>query len=288
MNMTSHQTNLLPVALTIAGFDPSGGAGIIADIKTFTAFGCFATAAVTSLTFQNTIGVFGARTSTAEDVRGQVLPIIEDFEIAALKTGMLPTRDVIEEVARLVRERKLPAPVVDPVVSSTSGYDLIDAAALETLKRELFPLARVITPNIPEAERLTQLKINDENAMRHAAKILREKGARSVLVKGGHLKASRKAEGGRRKGDEEKSLAIDVLDDEGTVTVFRAPRIEMLATHGTGCTLAAAIAACLAHGLTLKQAVEKAKAFVTEAIRRAPPIGHGARPLNHNILTSDF
>src|SRR4051812_47728463 len=166
--MSNPEGNRLPVALSIAGFDPSGGAGVVADVKTFTAFGCFATAAVTSLTFQNTTGVFGAVHQTARDVRAQVLPVVEDFRVACAKTGMLPTREVIAEVARLFRETDLPAPVVDPVVRSTSGYDLIDDEALAALVSELLPLARVLTPNIPEAERITGLKIEDEDAMRRA------------------------------------------------------------------------------------------------------------------------
>jgi len=171
------------VALTIAGFDPSGGAGIIADVKTFAAFGCFATAAITSLTFQNTTGVFGAAHQTAAAVRAQILPIVEDFEVAGVKTGMLPTGEVIAEVARLFRETKLPPPIVDPVVRSTSGFDLIDNEALDALKTELMPLARVVTPNIAEAERITGLRIVDEEGMRRAARVMREMGARAVLVK---------------------------------------------------------------------------------------------------------
>jgi len=164
------QLNVPPVVLTIAGFDPSGGAGVAADIKTFTAFGCFATAAITSLTFQNTTDVFGAAHQPAEVVRNQVLPIVEDFTVAGMKTGMLPTREVIREVARLLRETALHeiAPVVDPVVRSSSGYDLIDDAALAALQAELLPLARVVTPNIPEAERLTKLTITDEAGMHRA------------------------------------------------------------------------------------------------------------------------
>src|SRR5919205_1012770 len=199
-----------PVVLTIAGFDPSGGAGVVADVKTLAAFGCFAAAAVTSLTYQNTTGVFGASHQTAETVRAQVLPVVEDFKVAGAKTGMLPTREVIEEVARLFRETNLPAPVVDPVVRSTSGYDLIDDEALTALVSELLPLARVLTPNIPEAERITGLKIEDEAGMRRAARAMREMGARAVLVKGGHLRE--KAEGGRRKA-EGGPAAIDILDD---------------------------------------------------------------------------
>ncbi|HVF56307.1 MAG TPA: bifunctional hydroxymethylpyrimidine kinase/phosphomethylpyrimidine kinase [Pyrinomonadaceae bacterium] len=268
--MSASESNPPPVALTIAGFDPSGGAGVIADVKTFNAFGCFATAAVTSLTYQNTTGVFGAAHQTAEAVRAQVLPVVEDFRVAGAKTGMLPTREVILEVARLFRETslRLPAPVVDPVVRSTSGYDLIDDAALDALKSELLPLARLLTPNIPEAERITGEPIRDEEEMRLAARRMREMGARAVLVKGGHL-----------AGGE----AVDVLDDEGRVLIFRAARIETTSTHGTGCTLAAAIAACLARGLTLEEATRAAKRFVTEAILRAPRLGHGHGPINHNV-----
>jgi hydroxymethylpyrimidine kinase/phosphomethylpyrimidine kinase len=196
----------MPVALTVAGFDPSGGAGVVADVKTFTAFGCFAAAAVTSLTFQNTTGVFGAMHQTAATVRAQVLPVIEDFAVACAKTGMLPTREVIAEVAGLFRETRLPAPVVDPVVRSTSGYDLISDGALAALVSELLPLARVLTPNLPEAERITGLKIEDEDGMRRAARLMREMGARAVLVKGGHLKSSDELCG---RNDECEPAAVD-------------------------------------------------------------------------------
>jgi hydroxymethylpyrimidine/phosphomethylpyrimidine kinase len=264
--MTTDQADAPRVALTIAGFDPSGGAGIVADIKTFTAFDCFGVAAVTSLTFQNTLGVFGAVHQTAETVRAQVLPVVEDFQVACAKTGMLPTREIIEEVARLFREEALPAAVVDPVVRSTSGYDLIDDAALNVLIRELLPLARLLTPNIPEAERITGLQITDEEGMHRAARVMRELGARAVLVKGGHLTGE----------------ALDLLDDEGRVTVFRGERIDTTSTHGTGCTLAAAITACLGRGMSLEESVGTAKRFVTEAIRRAPRIGHGHGPINNS------
>ena len=258
-----------PVVLTIAGFDPSGGAGVAADIKTFTAFGCFATAAITSLTFQNTTGVFGAAHQTAETVRAQVLPVVEDFTIAGVKTGMLPTREVIREVARLLRETALrdAAPVVDPVVRSTSGYDLIDNEALAALQSELLPLVRVVTPNIPEAERLTGLTILDEEGMRRAAHLIREMGARAVLIKGGHLTGE----------------ALDLLDDGGEVHVFRALRLDSTSTHGTCCTLAAAIAAGLAHGQPLHAAVAAAKRYVTAVIRHAPPLGHGFGPLGFQM-----
>jgi hydroxymethylpyrimidine kinase/phosphomethylpyrimidine kinase len=266
MVMTVHGSNPPPIALTIAGFDPSGGAGVVADIKTFTAFDCFAVAAVTSLTFQNTSGVFGAAHQTAETVRAQVMPVIQDFSVACAKTGMLPTREVVAEVARLFLETDLPAPVVDPVIRSTSGYDLIDDDALSALLRKLMPLARLVTPNIPEAERITGLTIDDEEGMRRAARVMREMGARAVLVKGGHLGI---ADSGLLIAEGAPS-ATDVLDDEGRVTLFQGEWIETTSTHGTGCTLSAAIAACLGRGLSLEKAIETAKHFVTNAIRHAP------------------
>ncbi len=282
----------LPIALTIAGLDPSGGAGVIADIRTFAAFGCFGTAAITSITFQNTTGVFGAVHQTAATVRAQVKPIVDDFIVSCAKTGMLPTREIIAEVAMLFRGL-LPAPVVDPVMRATAGDDLINDDAVSCLVSDLFPLARVVTPNIPEAERLTGSTVRDERAMRLAAKEIRKMGARAVLVKGGHL--ARQEAGGRRQeaGAErreagtraEKDIsaprpeAIDVLDDDGKITVFRDDLIVGREIHGSGCTLSAAIAAGLGKGLTLEEAVHQAKRFVTEAIRLSPKLGHGAQPL---------
>jgi hydroxymethylpyrimidine kinase/phosphomethylpyrimidine kinase len=257
------------VVLTIAGLDPSGGAGIIADIKTFSAFGCFAAAAITSITFQNTTGVFGAVPQSAETVRGQIEPVIEDFRIAALKTGMLPTREIIEEVARLVKENDLKNFVVDPVVRSTSGFDLIDDEALRVLVEKLFPLADVITPNIPEAERIAGFKIETIEDINVAAKIMQRRGARNVLIKGGH----------RVKSESRK--AKDFLFTGDDLHIFEADFIETTATHGTGCTLAAAIAANLANGKSLVEAVEISKNFVTEAIRSAPNLGRGHSPINH-------
>lgn len=261
-----------PVCLTIAGHDPSGGAGIIADIKTFTAFGCFATAAITSLTFQNTTGVFGAVNQTAESVRGQVEPVIQDFQIASVKTGMLPTGEVIEETARLVKENDLPNFVVDPVVRSTSGFDLINDAALQVLIEKLFPLALVVTPNIAEAERISGVKIDSFERMREAAAKIYELGAKNVLVKSGHLIHEGKTR--------------DLLFDGESFEVFSGVYIETNATHGTGCTLASAIAANLARGEDLITAISIAKNFVTEAIRRAPRLGHGNPPVNHGFTAT--
>lgn len=266
----------LPIALSIAGLDPSGGAGVLADVRTFAAFACFPTAAITSLTFQNTTGVSGALHQSAATVRAQVLPIVADFSIAGAKTGMLPTREVIGEVARLFKETNLPAPVVDPVMRATSGDDLIDDDAVGCLIADLFPVAALVTPNIPEAERLTGLSIIDEQTMRAAAQRIRELGARAVLLKGGHLLSQRRALSGTQP---ELMEALDVFDENGSVTILRAELISGGEVHGSGCTLSAAIAACLARGMSLAEAVETAKRFITDAIRNAPAIGHGSRPL---------
>ena len=250
-------------ALTIAGFDPSGGAGVLADARTFAAFGLQTSAVITSLTLQNPERVFGALHQTAEAVRGQIDPLVKSQLFACTKTGMLPTREVVIEVARLFRETDLPRPVVDPVIMSSSGQRLMDADALSVLLDELMPLARLITPNIPEAEALTGTTINSEADMRRAAEILRDRGARAVLIKGGHLL------GGDAGGTPAVPVeeAIDVLDDERTVTVFREPRVVGAELHGSGCMLSAAIAAGLGKGRLMKEAVNEAKSFVLEAIR---------------------
>lgn len=289
------------VVLTIAGLDPSGGAGIIADIKTFSAFGCFATAAVSSLTFQNTVSVFGAESQTAETVRRQVEPILEDFEVSAIKTGMLPTREVIVEVARIVSEHKLENFVVDPVVRSTSGFDLIDDEALKALIEKLFPISDLITPNIPEAERISGIKIKSEDDLEKAAKIMQDLGAKNVLIKGGHFfdvntsakadinkradKSPDNADAGQSAGNRQSA---DRLWTEEDVYIWKSEYIETTSTHGTGCTLSAAIAANLALGKSLTESIETAKKFVTEAIRTSPNIGKGHSPVNHLIDISEL
>jgi hydroxymethylpyrimidine kinase/phosphomethylpyrimidine kinase len=259
-----------PVCLTIAGLDPSGGAGIIADIRTFSAFGCFPAAAVSSITFQNTVGVFGAEHQSSESVRLQVEPIIEDYDIATAKTGMLPTREVIEETARLIRSIVDIPLVVDPVVRSTSGFDLIDDDALRSLIGVIFPLSNVVTPNLPEAERIAGMKIVSAADVRTAAKAMQSMGAKNILIKGGHL----------FKESAEPRKAVDHLFIGDEVHVLESDYIETTATHGTGCTLAAAVAANLALGKNLVEAVRIAKEFVTEAIRTAPMLGHGHSPIN--------
>ena len=270
------------VCLTIAGLDPSGGAGIIADIETFTAFGCYATCAITSLTFQNTTGVFGAVHQTAATVRGQIEPILQDFEIAALKTGMLPTREIIEATAHIIRENNLNNLVVDPVVRSTSGYDLIDDEALRVLIKELFPLSAIVTPNLPEAERIARMQIKNEADIKQAAQIMQSFGAENVLIKGGHLlEGKRRKVKGKKENDNQKIMARDFLFSGNELLIFEAEYIETTATHGTGCTLSAAIAANLALSENLLKSVEIAKQFVTEAIRTAPFLGNGHSSVNH-------
>jgi len=246
-----------PVVLTIAGIDPSGGAGIVADIKTIAAFGCFPAAAITSITFQNAQRVFGAEHQTAATLRAQVEPIVQDAKVAAAKTGMLPTAEIVAEVARLFREEDLPAPVVDPVMVSTSGHDLIGDEARHLLKTELLPVARLVTPNIPEAERLAGFSIHTEADMRRAAEAIKSLGARAVLVKGGH-----------------RGEATDILLDEtGNFIEFREEFIDVGEIHGSGCTLSAAIAAALGKGMSLETAVGAAKKYLTEAIHRLHRLG---------------
>ena len=253
-----------PVVLTIAGFDPSGGAGTIADIKTLVHFGCRPVAAITSLTFQNSHGVFGATHENAASLRAQILPIVEEFRPAAVKTGMLPTAEIVLAVAQLIREEHLLAPVIDPVLRSSSGFTLMEEDAAALLLRELMPLARVITPNIWEAEQLAGLRIENEEEMRNAASRLRDMGARAVLIKGGHLPGQK---------SEEPQQAIDILNDGGQVTSFRGEWIDTQGLRGTGCILSSAMAACLARGMDLEAAVRLAKQFVSETLRNASTLG---------------
>ena len=247
--------NIQPIALTIAGLDPSGGAGIIADVSTFVQFGVRPAAAITSLTFQNSERVFGATHETANSLRAQILPVVEEGRIAALKIGMLPTADLVLEIARLLTETDLPAPIVDPVLQSTSGYSLMEKEAVEALVTELMPLTRLLTPNIPEAETLTGLQIVDEADMREAAAMIRAMGAQAVLIKGGHL------------ANESERRAIDLLDSEEDVKVLSGEWIESPPVRGTGCILSSAVAACLARGMSLEESVVAGKKFVTETIR---------------------
>ena len=260
------KNNRQPVVMTIAGLDPSAGAGVLADIKTISRFGCYGVAAVTSLTLQNTQGVFGAYHQDRSAVRGQIEPLLDDFEIAAIKTGMLPTVEVIEEVAEIISTWASPRLVVDPVVRSTSGYDLIDERALGALIRNLFPLASIVTPNVAEAERITGISITDSQSMGEAAEALFALGPRAVLVKGGDLRSEK---------------ADDLLLDGEGHTVFSIERVASRNTHGTGCALSAALACLIARGLSVRESVPIAKRYINEAIISAPDLGRGHGPLNH-------
>jgi hydroxymethylpyrimidine/phosphomethylpyrimidine kinase len=262
--MTREQTK--PVVLAIAGFDPSGGAGIIADIRTIELFDCTAVAAITSVTFQNAEKFFGAKHQSADSVRAQVEAITGVLKVAAVKIGMLPTAEIVHEVATLIRENNLPAPVIDPVIESTSGGKLMEDDAFEVFVTELLPLARVVTPNIPEAEKLAGMNIRNEDEMRQAAARIRELGSLAVLIKGGHLEEQRSEVRGQRS-EPPATTAIDLLDDEGQVTVFRSEWIKARNVRGTGCMLSSAIAAQLANGSDLKDAVTAAKQFVSDRIR---------------------
>ncbi len=266
----SERTNP-PVCLSIAGLDPSGGAGILADVRTFSRFGCYATAVVTSVTFQNTKGVFGAEPQSAESVGRQLGPVFDDLNVRSVKTGMLPDAAVIIAVKEVLVEQEAKNIVVDPVVRSTSGFDLIDDDALRALIEHLFTLASLVTPNLPEAERIVSMPVRNEADVRRAADAMMKMGARNVLIKGGHSDFQR---------DDGDRTARDFLFTESGEVVFESPFVETTATHGTGCALSSAIAACLANGHDLETSVSLAKEFVTEAIKTAPLVGGGNSPIN--------
>lgn len=259
-----------PVALTIAGSDPSGGAGIQADLKTFHQFGVYGEAAITLLTVQNTVRVSRVEVMPAWLVREQVEAVIEDIRPNAAKTGALGSVEVVETVAALAARFDFPL-VVDPVMISKHGAPLIDEDARRAVGALLAPRAWLITPNLLEAEALAGMRVDSLASMRTAAERIAALGARAVLVKGGHL-----------SGD-----ATDVLFAGGEWHEFRAPRHDTPHTHGTGCTYSAAIAARLALGCGIVEAVAGAKAFITEAIRTNPGLGQGNGPVNHHASAGD-
>jgi hydroxymethylpyrimidine kinase/phosphomethylpyrimidine kinase len=258
----------IPIALTIAGSDSGGGAGIQADLKTFHAFGCFGTSAITAITVQNTRGVTGVHPIPVDTVRAQIAAVATDLPPAACKTGMLATSDLVRAVAASIREHALPNYVLDPVMVATSGDPLLDVDAQRTIVDELLPLAVCVTPNLDEAEILVGFAVRDADGMRRAARALVERGARSALLKGGHLQSAE---------------LVDVLFDGTDWHEWRRPRLDTRSTHGTGCTLSAAIAAGLAHGQPLRQAVEDALDYVQRAMASAPGLGSGHGPLNHLV-----
>jgi len=268
------------VALTIAGSDSGGGAGIQADLKTFHQFGVFGTSVITAITAQNTLGVREWEAVRPELVESQIEAVASDLRPAAFKTGMLASTAIIDVVARSISLYKLASYVLDPVMVATSGDLLIETNAVDAIRSSLLPLAMLVTPNGDEATVLSGVGIRDENDMMKAAESIVSFGAKAVLIKGGHI-------------DTDNSQIVDCLYD-GEFTFFRHRRIDTTSTHGTGCTLSAAITASLARGHPLRQAVSAAIDFVQEAIRSAPGLGAGNGPLNHwagsaatNSLTSD-
>ncbi|MGH7458047.1 MAG: bifunctional hydroxymethylpyrimidine kinase/phosphomethylpyrimidine kinase [Longimicrobiaceae bacterium] len=261
-----------PVALTIAGSDSGGGAGIQADLKTFHAFGVFGTSAITAITAQNTLGVHGIHAVPVGMVRSQIRAVAEDLHPAACKTGMLATAELVRAVADAVRAFELSNFVLDPVMVASSGDRLLDREAEQTMVEALLPLARVITPNLDEASILAGLPVDDTDTMRRAAAALVERGAAAALVKGGHLVGAE---------------VVDTLFDGAEWHEWRRPRIDTRNTHGTGCTLSAGIAAGLAHGRSLHTAVEDALDFVRRAMQRPPDLGSGHGPLNHLVATRE-
>ena len=252
-------------ALTIAGSDSGGGAGIQADLKTFAALGVYGTSALTAITAQNTLGVMGVQEMTPDMVAAQVDAVVSDIGTDAVKTGMLSSSPIIQVVADKVREHSLPNLVVDPVMVAKGGDPLLQEEAVDALRTLLVPLALVVTPNLPEASVLVGYEVSTLEQARQAARDIVAMGSGSVVVKGGHL-----------EGD-----AVDVFYDGSDFREFSAPRVETTSTHGTGCTFASAIAAGLAGGMPVEEAVGQAKAYVTEAIRRSFPMGGGHGPLNH-------
>ena len=252
-------------ALTIAGSDSGGGAGIQADLKTFAAHGVYGTCAVTAVTAQNTLGVTAWQALPADLVTAQIEAVAGDIGAHAVKVGMLANAAIVEAVAAAIESLDLPLVVVDPVMIAKGGDRLLEEEAVAAMLAELLPRAHMVTPNVPEAEVLTGLSIRTPTDMRRAARVLVEHGAGAVLVKGGHL-------GGPD--------AIDVLDDGRTAVELAAPRLPMRHTHGTGCQLSAAITAGLASGHALRDAIDTAKRFISVAIGAGLAIGKGDGPAN--------
>ena len=252
-------------ALTIAGSDSGGGAGIQADLKTFAALGVYGTSALTAVTAQNTLGVTGVQELPPDMVALQIDAVASDIGADAVKTGMLANSGIVRVVADKVTEHGLPNLVVDPVMVAKGGDPLLQEEAVDALRTLLVPLALVVTPNLPEASVLVGYEVSTLEQARRAARDIVGMGSRSVVVKGGHL-----------QGD-----AVDVFYDGNEFREFSSPRVDTTSTHGTGCTFASAIAAGLAKGMGVEEAVGQAKTYVTEAIRRAFPIGSGHGPLNH-------
>ncbi len=258
------------VALTIAGSDSGGGAGIQADLRAFAALGVHGMSAITALTAQNTLGVFGVVEMSPEFVAQQIDVVVADLGVDATKTGMLSSQPIIEVVADRVKALGLSPLVVDPVMMAKGGDPLLRPEAIEAMRQILIPLATVATPNLPEAQALAGFPVTSLEEMREAARAIHALGAKAVVVKGGHLTHAPEA--------------VDLLFDGSGFTEFRSPRFDTPHTHGTGCTFASAIAAGLALGLSLVEAVQQAKELITAAVRHSLPLGSGHGPANGMAL----
>ncbi len=255
-----------PRALTIAGSDSGGGAGIQADLKTFSALGVYGMTAITAVTVQNTQGVTGYEELSPGIVADQIRAVVTDIGVDAAKTGMLASARIVEAVAGAVAEAAIPNLVVDPVSVSKHGHRLLAVEAVDALRTRILPLATLVTPNLPEASGLVGFRVDSRGTMQDAARAILAMGPRAVLVKGGHLEGSPGAD--------------DLFADGDGMEWVEAERIDTPHTHGTGCTLSSAIAAHLALGASLLEAVHRGKAFVTEAIRHSLVLGHGIGPVD--------
>ena len=260
-------------ALTIAGSDSGGGAGIQADLKAFHANGVFGMSAITSVTAQNTQEVRAAFDLPVDLIVAQIDAVFDDFDVSAVKTGMLSSEAIVVAVSERLDDRKVASLVVDPVMISKSGFALLKPDAVQAVKKRLLPLATVVTPNLHEAALLSGIEVNTVDQAREAGRRILSYGPGAVLVKGGHLS--------------DESSAVDVLLEGGTERLFESERFDTPNTHGTGCTYSAAIAARLALGEDLEAAVRSAKTYITEAIRHSLDIGHGHGPTHHFYFLSD-
>ncbi|WP_062106232.1 bifunctional hydroxymethylpyrimidine kinase/phosphomethylpyrimidine kinase [Bacillus niameyensis] len=256
------------VAMTIAGSDSGGGAGIQADLKTFQELGVFGTSALTAVTAQNTLGVHDVFPIDPNGVKAQIQAIMDDFHVRAIKTGMLFSANIIYEVASILKEYESPAIIIDPVMVAKGGASLLQEESIQALNQHLLPMATVVTPNIPEAEILADMKIENDCDVEEAGKRLLNMGAKAVVMKGGHLK--------NKTYSEDLFLAAD-----GTRFTLRSKRIHTEDTHGTGCTFSAAIAAFMAKGKSVQNAVVEAKIFIHAAIGNGLNLGNGHGPTNH-------
>jgi len=264
MSTNGHTVAAPPILLTIGGFDPSCGAGVAADLKTFAAYGCYGVAAITSLTVQNTMSVDAVHNTPSAELRAQLDVLVKDCEIAGVKIGMLGNRGNAVAVGEFLDAHKFAQVVHDPVMKSSSGTELLDAGGVKYISAELLKRSNVITPNVPEAEVLTGFEIKDVAAMEAAARKLVEMGARAVVVKGGHM-----------------DRAVDVVFDGNEMVQLGGDKVKTENTHGTGCTFASALLAQLAAGRSLIEAATLAKAYVTKAIEKGYAVGKGRVPLDH-------